>query len=37
MVAAGGQLIILRYILAGGSTMPRQAKFIDFEVSYLYL
>jgi hypothetical protein len=34
LVAAAGQLTIFRYILAGGNTSaPRQAKFIDFEVS----
>ncbi len=34
LVAVAGQLTIFRYILAGGNTSaPRQAKFIDFEVS----
>ena len=32
LVAAASQLTILRYVLAGSSTAPRTAKFIDFEV-----
>jgi hypothetical protein len=33
LIAISNQLIVFRYILAGSTTAPRPAKFIDFEVS----